>query len=71
MSNAARAQLTMDVGAWHAGETWTEIYGKYGGTVQIDSMGFGIFGVAKRSVSVWVRKLSDGETFRPFLLSHI
>ncbi|WEW54728.1 alpha-amylase [Emydomyces testavorans] len=60
MSNAGRAFKFMYVGMKHAGEAWTEVYGEYGGTVKINCMGYGRFGVMGKSVSVWVNSEAKG-----------
>lgn len=51
--------MSMFVGQEHAGETWTEVCGKYGKSVEIDGRGYGMFGVGEKSVSVWVNSEAE------------
>ncbi|EEP77973.1 conserved hypothetical protein [Uncinocarpus reesii 1704] len=60
MSTRGRRVKLMKVGKSHAGEKWKEFYGAHGGTVTINRLGYGLFGVSPKSVSVWVNPRAAG-----------
>jgi alpha-amylase len=60
MSNGGEGRKRMHVGEMHAGETWTDVLGWYGGGVVIGWDGFGDFSCYPESVSIWVNKDAEG-----------
>lgn len=56
----SRATKRMFVGAEHAGETWTDLFGKVQDVVKIDAEGRGVFITQPRAVSVWVNIVAKG-----------
>lgn len=60
ISNTVATCKRMYVGKKHAGEKWTDILEWCVGAVTIDSRGYGIFPVGKKSVSVWVNMQAKG-----------
>ncbi|KMU82394.1 glucan 1,4-alpha-maltohexaosidase [Coccidioides immitis H538.4] len=70
MSSTRRSFKFMYVGRNHAGEKWTEIYGQYGGSVKINRLGYGSFGVMPKSVSIWVSSEAQGRDKFPVKNAH-